>query len=944
MSFYPDTPYNNVLEQNEDHNNFKRLLNKFEFSSNASHNNRNTVYQEPNQLLMRNYISKYTPYDSILLFSGLGTGKTCTSITIAEGLKEYVLNMGRRIVVLVKNKNIHKNFVHELLSQCTNNEYLTDAERSYYYNTVPDKIRKSPDFIDTRREIVNRVHRKLQQTFQFVTYGSFVNRTLGAKQFETDEYNRKTSKTKKNADNEIERKIIGDFIPNFSNTVVIVDEAHNVTNNDMYKALYNTLSRSFNYRLVLLTATPMYDNPKEIFELSNLLNVGNRSTNGPNLQLPIRNQLFKTGTYVVRESSSLINNDILSGGITRITQDGLNALSQTLYGKVSYLKPNTETNPSVNTIGSPLIPNRKGSSNVVLCEMSAYQFEVYKAALQLDLRSDSNDFVINNIVENDTLSSRVSSKASSLFKNSSDASTIAFPNNTFGKDGFKSLPEKQLHSTLHVDRLPEFSSKLFNIITNINASPGSAFVYSNYVNFGGTSLIKHLLLANGYAEFKTSASDVDFVGRRFIVFDESSSIETRERYRRIFNSTANKDGQLIKVIVGSPIMSEGITLKNVRQVHILEPCWNMSRINQIIGRAVRNYSHHDLPQHQRTVDVFKYVSVYKSSPDSFFIDKEKYILSEEKDRANKVVEKLLKNISFDCVLNTTRNFVDPSLAGSPECDYTVCEIKCSANPPDQNIDKFTYNQYISFFEKFDIDFLNNQIKALFKTFFIYHLDDIISALTSVAPLLAREVVFHSLDSFVHNKTPLEDAYGREGFLIVSGPFYIFNPSDLDVSSTLFAKMLDFSVDTNKYTLNQFAQNDLSINLLDDSESSPKSRRTKQDADSSSSLSPEDLKFNDDLVSSAKLFGTFRERGTVEYPYGIKDDKFRIVDLRGTKDSKDDKRKIISGMWVGSFNKSTLMDLVEYLEIPPSSRPPKLDKPSLGKLIQDFLIQKNLVLK
>ena len=71
--------------------------------------NKNTVYQEPNQLLMRNYISKYTPYDNLLLFSGLGTGKTCTSITIAEGLKEYILNMGRRVVVLVKNKNIHKN-------------------------------------------------------------------------------------------------------------------------------------------------------------------------------------------------------------------------------------------------------------------------------------------------------------------------------------------------------------------------------------------------------------------------------------------------------------------------------------------------------------------------------------------------------------------------------------------------------------------------------------------------------------------------------------------------------------------------------------------------------------------------------------------------------------------------------------------------------------------
>lgn len=939
MSFYPDFPFNNVNDRLTDQTKpFNDIISKYEFSSNNSSLNRNTVYQEPNQLLMRNYLSKYTPYDSILLFSGLGTGKTCTSITVAEGLKEYVLNMGRRIIVLVKNKNIHKNFVHELLSQCTDNEYVTDLERNYYFNTVPEAIRKSPDFNDNRKEIVNRVNRKLQRTFQFITYGSFVNRTLGAKVYEKDENNVKTSKTKKNANNEIEREIKGDYIPNFSNTVVIVDEAHNVTNNDMYKALWNTLSRSFNFRLILLTATPMYDNPKEIFELSNLLNIGSRSNNGPNLQLPIRNQLFRNGDYVVKESSNLIKSNILSGGITRITKNGLDVLAKTLYGKVSYLKPNTETNPRVNTIGTPLIPDRRGSSNVVLCQMSKYQYTVYKEALRLDMRSDSEDFVISNIVETDGGSQ---SKASSLFKNSSDASTIAFPDNTFGKDGFDSLTEARMHEILKVDNLVEFSSKLLNIITNVNASPGNVFIYSNYVNSGGTSLLKHLLLANGYAEYKNSSSSSSFTGKRFIIFDEKTAIETRERYRRIFNSSSNKEGNLIKVIVGSPIMSEGITLKNVRQVHILEPAWNMSRINQIIGRAVRNYSHQDLPPDQRTVDVFKYVSFYEKSPDTFFIDKEKYVLSEEKDRANKVVEKLLKTISFDCKLNAARNFVDPSFSGLPECDYSDCAIQCSVNSNSQTVDKSTYNQYISFFEKFDIQFVNNRIKELFKKFFVYHLDDILKTLTSIAPLLSREVVFHSLESFVHNKTPLEDIYGREGFLIVSGPFYIFNPTDLDVSSTLFAKMLDFSVDTNKYTLNQFTKSDLNIDLFADWKDSLKNKRSENEE---STLSPEDLQFNDNLVSSSKLFGTFRERGTKENPYGIKDDKFRIVDLRRNKDKDDDKRKIISGMWVGSFSKPALLALVTYLQVPSSTPPNKLDKTSLGKLIQDFLIEKSLVLK
>ena len=63
---------------------------------------------------------------------------------------------------------------------------------------------------------------------------------------------------------------IKDEIKNLNNTVIIVDEAHNITGNEVYTSLMRVLSRSYNYRLILLTATPMYDNSTEIFELANL--------------------------------------------------------------------------------------------------------------------------------------------------------------------------------------------------------------------------------------------------------------------------------------------------------------------------------------------------------------------------------------------------------------------------------------------------------------------------------------------------------------------------------------------------------------------------------------------------------------------------------------------------------------------------------------------------
>ena len=127
---------------------FDLMYNKREFLLNEKPN---YMYQEPFQVLLKNYISNFTPYNNILLFNGLGTGKTCSAISIAEGFKNDVKKMGRKIYVLVKNKNIEKNFTNELLSGCTNGEYKN---------------------VDNVKKIINK-------TYDIMTYASFVNRILG---------------------------------------------------------------------------------------------------------------------------------------------------------------------------------------------------------------------------------------------------------------------------------------------------------------------------------------------------------------------------------------------------------------------------------------------------------------------------------------------------------------------------------------------------------------------------------------------------------------------------------------------------------------------------------------------------------------------------------------------------------------------------------------------
>jgi hypothetical protein len=949
---------NKIYYKNDD-----SVLVKQEFVENKSDNKRGHIHQEPTQMLLRNYISKVTPYESVLLYHSLGTGKTCAAITIAEGFKEYVTNMGKRIVVLVKNKNIEKNFIGELMSKCTREEYLDNEEYDIYSGKVTYRGSETD-----RNEIVHRANKSISKTYNFITYGTFINRVLGAKQFEKDELGQTTKKVRRTETGEIKRKRIKDEIKNLNNTVVIVDEAHNITGNEVYTALMQVLSKSYNYRLILLTATPMYDNSTEIFELSNLLNSNNR-----NLQLPTGNNLLKpdsTGnSLLTKKRSEYINRSALKGDIYEITEYGKKRLTESLRGKVSYLKGNTETNPEKIDMGDPLIPQSSGTTKVVLCEMSPYQYKVYVQALKTDLGQFSKydmSTAIKLIESEENISENevAVSKASSLYKNCSDAATMSYPEYTYGKVGFQKVFTKSGNKYTTIDRkalttdLKMYSCKLWSLLQNINKNDsGNVFVYSNYVNYGGTSLLRQLFTNNGFYEYAGKNITEDRYYKNFVVFDEGTSLRTREQYKRVFNSEENKDGKYIRIIIGSPIIAEGITLKAVRQVHIIEPYWNMSKVNQIIGRAIRNYSHHVLEEDQRNVEVYKYVSVFykqgnrnlDSSSDlsKFFIDREKYILSEEKDRSNKIIERLLKQTSFDCSLNITRNKIIDGIDGSPECDYTDCDYSCSVVPKSERVDKSTYKMYLTFFDQFDIFYVLETIKTMFTRGFIWHLDDIRDYIHSLEPLITDEAIYTTLNHIVENKVYIVDKYGREGFVIRQGEYYIFNDSDIDIESSMYSKLLDFSVDVNKYSLNQFSKRSLLQDLFVSSKDKGKGKQAEDSTPSEIDiLSQEDLEYNRQIEENYPIYGTYRMKkgkmDTWEHKYGKRDEKFRILDLRETSSKQHkDQRKDITGKAATSYEISELRSVARALDLEVNDTHQKSD---LIKMIKRVLERDGRVLK
>ena len=120
--------------------------------------------------------------------------------------------------------------------------------------------------------------------------------------------------------------------------------------------------------------------------------------------------------------------------------------------------------------------------------------------------------------------------------------------------------------------------------------------------------------------------DADKDKPKFVLYTGSESAEKREIVRNIYNGTwenlpsslsaellerypqKNLYGDVIKTIMITASGAEGINLRNTRYVHIVEPYWNMVRIEQVIGRARRICSHQDLPEAERTIKVFFYMS------------------------------------------------------------------------------------------------------------------------------------------------------------------------------------------------------------------------------------------------------------------------------------------------------------------------------------------------
>ena len=145
--------------------------------------------------------------------------------------------------------------------------------------------------------------------------------------------------------------------------------------------------------------------------------------------------------------------------------------------------------------------------------------------------------------------------------------------------------------------------------------------------------------------------------------------EEREIIRNKFNENENKYGSNIKILMITSSGAEGISLKNVRQVHIMEPYWNRVRIEQVIGRAARIKSHTELPKSKQDVRVYEYIvqlsekqkklpiahNLVNGSDDGMTSDEVLYKISEVKSKILYGILTLMKRASIDCRFNELDN-------------------------------------------------------------------------------------------------------------------------------------------------------------------------------------------------------------------------------------------------------------------------------------------------
>ncbi|ARF09230.1 SNF2-like helicase [Catovirus CTV1] len=867
---------------------------------------------------------------------GLLCHNTCAAISIAEKFKEMVQKYNTKIYVLVSGPLIRENWKNELLT-CTGETYLKFQDKSIYI-----------DEAEKQKAEKNAVNNALQY-YRFMSYRSFYKRVLGEKIVDRKVVQGSKVKVsyRKTEEGEFERDIAVDRIYNLNNSIIVVDEAHNLTGNAYGEALKLIVKDSTNLRLVLLSATPMKNLGDDIVELLNFLR-------------PEDSQIERDKIFT--------NNKI---HLMELKPGGLEYLKKMAQGYVSHVRG---ADPLIfaKRVDKGEIPTGLQFTNVIKCKMMPFQKQVYDIAVKsvaddsLDrkseavanfafpsLGSDRKELVgvygregintVRNQVRSnyDQLNKKI---AYEIIKDKDETDLIYMT-----EDG-KTVTGK----ILHMKYLKNFSTKFYKAVRKLSRlvwgkkGPKTAFVYSNLVKVG-IELFQEILIQNGYLEFQENAVNYQIKSNTVCYFcgktyaDHKKPLETQKRskttnnsetdsdtddedddedstdyeqYKSHMNTTElpnhefrpatfvsvtgksneesaefipedkqrilkttfshidNKDGKYIKFVLGSKVMNEGISLRNVGEVHILDVYFNLGKVDQTVGRAIRQCSHYRLMDESNkfpNVNVYKYVVAVDNGLST---EEELYKKAESKYLLIKKVERALKEIAIDCPLNVYGNIFKEEVekykncgeknepACPAICDYTKCDYKCENSrlnaeyyDPNRKIykkisrDQLDYSTFTNALARNEIEYSKRKIKEMYLKKYVYTINNISEYVKNSYSEEKRELfdeffVFKALDELIpltendfnNYKDTILDKFNRQGYLIYRLKYYIFQPFDQNEDVPM-----GYRTSFDK----QISQKLSLYNYLRNTEKYAKYKGTKTSADSTSSVKEEYVNYNFD---------------------------------------------------------------------------------------------------
>ena len=379
------------------------------------------------------------------------------------------------------------------------------------------------------------------------------------------------------------------------NSLLIIDEYHNLSNSitngsDNAIKLYDKILKTKNIKLLFLTGTPIINKPFELSPTFNMLN-----TYSPNSDLLFPELEIDFNRFFIDYDNNVIKNK--------------NMFQNRIFGLTSYYSTSSNNKDFPTQL----------STIVEKVPMSEEQFTKYRTYRDSEIEESA-------IGKKPNKSERFSSKSSitsSYRVKTRQVSNFFIPNTALTFKGKKIIKHISKLTKYEYTNLNTFSPKFKKIIENINKHKNQlGLFYSEFVSGEGVGIFSNVLQYAGYKYYKISSHnlneyDLDILDKSdkqtintnsFAVITGNVDINEREKIIEIFNSSENKTGNIINLLLISKTGAEGLDLKNVRHVHICEPYWNMARIEQIIARGVRYKSHIELPQKDHTVQPYIYLS------------------------------------------------------------------------------------------------------------------------------------------------------------------------------------------------------------------------------------------------------------------------------------------------------------------------------------------------